>query len=351
MKKLILTIMMLASIQTYAGQDGGGGGVIKRDGMYLTFGSAKVKVGYLGMQQVPGLDLLISVLEANHRGIPAEFQGLLLNAVLPSNERRYFKIDQSQLNIATYTKLIAEYSKLLKNQIDPNALDLAAITIQNDTFLLPPFFQLKPAEQAAILFHESIWIIKPDIQYDELVSAEVTMQNHIEQFGTNSVYDLELLLVIGQIFNSPSVVFAAALNEDIKAGLFKVEVPQPITPEPPKKKKKSKAPVETPVPQYNYITWEQLLPNSHTLFTDRINTGVGALVSDLNDAMKKYPQFTFLKALYKVRNSVVSLNLYSVPDQARVFEDTDYRSRNLSCVGVTEAYHVKICFKVGGKNE
>lgn len=305
MKKLILTTMIvMASLQGFAGQeperdarvlkgqDGGGGGVIKRDGMYLTFGSAgmKVKIGApQGLQQIPGLDLLIGVLGSSLDGMPDKFMGQMLNAVEPSMERRYFKIEQKDLDSNTYGNLIKEYAKLLSGQIDPKNLDLAAITIKNDTFLLPPFFVLKESEQAAILFHESIWILKPEVEYQELVNAEMTMQAHIQNNGAHlNVYNPELAAVIGGIFKNYGLVVYAALEEDVKNGLFI----------------KYKFPVE------EHETYSLGRVDIKLKYGDEEKA---EYTMWLRKMMSRYPEFKFLKILYSLRTKTLTVNINSIP--------------------------------------
>jgi hypothetical protein len=303
MKKLILTIMMLASIQTYAGQDGGGGGVIKRDGMYLTFGSAGMKVKLSapqGLQQIPSLDLLISVLDSTQGGAPDSLQGKLIDAALPSDVRRYFRIDSSQLDSNVYANLIAEYAKLLNGQIDPSNLDLAAITINRDTYLLPPFFQLKSAEQAAILFHESIWIVKPNVQYDELVNAEMVMQAHIEKYGTRVVYDPDLITMISSIMGYKLLPLLLAIKEDFKNDLFnKYGFPY--------------SHIYTKNPNYpdwgpeKFYSAEKYYLLTTKLFLNSSKNEAEYLMNIRRD-MKQYPEFKFLKILYSLRTKI---NMYT----------------------------------------
>lgn len=309
MKILILAILLVSSLQAFAGSenkapgnDGGGGGVLKREGIYLTFGSAglKVKVGApQGLESIPNLNLLRDVLLATQRGIPDFYLGQLLDAILPSEKRRYFAINKNQLEDGTYKKLIEEYASLLKNQVDPNNLDLAAITIKEDTFLLPPFFQLKPAEQAAILFHESLWIVKPEIQYDELVYAEMVMQRHIEKNGTKSVYSEEFVDMISRLFDNRTIGFVAAIFEDIKAGLFK--------------KQQMQLRVDPQTKKSYYILPEGLkIP----LIQRAENTPIGykaELSMLLYKATKNYPEFKYLKYLFKNRDYILGGLMGYVP--------------------------------------
>ncbi len=320
---------------TLRGQDGGGGGVIRRDGMYLTFGSAKVQVGPpQGLTQIPNLDLLISVLEVNQNGIPDSDMATLMQAVLPSPTRRYFKVEPNQLNSETYKRLIEEYAKLLKNQVDPNNLSLAAITIQEDTFLLPPFFSLKSAEQAAILFHESLWLVKPDIKYDELVSAEIVMQAHIERNGVQPAYNSELVAILSGLVNKPQYALYAAIKEDIQAGVFE----------------KYQLPLGVPYMAAGYSKKKPLhYSKQHYSLKDLFPKGVyknqKELFMDVTRAIKKYPEFKFLKVMYDNGSRLTSTDSYldmalvGIPQDGNiqlssscVIDKKEFRKRNFSDV-------------------
>ncbi len=312
MKKIIITMMMLASLQGFAngpkapGQDGGGGGVIKRDGMYLTFGSAGMKVKLStpqGLEQIPGLELILSILDAQER-LPDTFRGKLVNAVLPSDIRRYFKIDQSQLNSQTYARLIAEYSKLWNGQVNPNNLDLAAITVANDTYLLPPFFKLNQTEQAAILFHESIWIVKPSISYADLVNAEITMQSHIEKYGTQNVYNPDLMAILGGVLENNALIIAAALKEDLlRDNLVYIA-------ESKKNVQVSKRKTEERTVQEKYIS---LISLSDIGYYEKGSEEEqrARFVMQIRELMKQYPNSLFLKQLYSLRNKILSARFWN----------------------------------------
>ena len=353
MKKIILTIMMLASFQGFAGQDGGGGGVIKRDGQYLTFGSAKVKLSSpQGIENVPGLELLLNVLDASKSGIPEQFHGQLVNALLPSEERRYFRIDQSQLSSQTYARLIAEYSKLWKGQIDPSNLELAAITVAQDTFLLPPFFRLNQTEQAAILFHESIWLLKPSISYDELVAAEMTMQSHIEKYGTTSTYNPDLVLVFGKILNNYALVLSKAIQADLDAGLFTKPVSEEVLVQVSKRKNEMKTvqkviPIELEAILGNLGIGHSHLSSSGRRLTDEES---GLLISRLREALVKYPQYKSIKTLYSLRGKISGLitnDYMPLVERYKIHVGTN-GDKTRSCVSFSNNldYRAKICFGV-----
>lgn len=343
MKKLILTLMIFTSFQSFAGQDGGGGGVIKRDGMYLTFGSAGMKVklsAALQLEQIPSLNLLLSVLDAQIL-LPAEFRGQFLQATLPSDLRRYFKIDQSQLNSETYARLIREYSKLWGGQVDPKNLDIAAITVGQDTFLLPPFYHLKAVEQAAILFHESLWIVKPSIAYEDLVSAEITMQSHIEKYGSQSVYNADLMVIFGNALNNTALILAAALIEDLRLGYLVKTVEQKENVQNKKGKFEERIiQVQKYIPWYDYIKdWRA---------SSTAEQKIASLVVGVRRAMVDYPNSLTLKTLYAFRNhiSFASFGYYpkNSPSESLIKEVKipNTASRKDTCM---DARAINICFR------
>lgn len=321
MKKIIILLMLCVGLQTFAGQtesrptlkgqDGGGGGVIKRDGMYLTFGSAKIKLDLsLAEEEIPSLGLLVQVLDAISMHPVENLTGGLLSALFPSQNRRYYKITQSQLSQKTHEKLIETYSKLVGNQVDPADLNLAAITVAGDTFLLPPFYQLKSSEQAAILFHESIWVIDPNAKYESLIKAEMEIQKHIEEYNTQPIYNLDLWLALGNLLPYKSPILASALQMDIERGLFTKYFPY-----------------EAQEPK---DVFSILLPQSHdrSEYFDK-----ASLIVELREAMVKYPEFQFLKVLYAYRDYVGDIYLKEL--NSRNFLNVEIRSstRYDDCIG------------------
>ncbi|MES2769453.1 MAG: hypothetical protein V4596_09935 [Bdellovibrionota bacterium] len=323
MKKIILILMLLASFQSFAGpaepkptlkgQDGGGGGVIKRNGMYLTFGSAGMKIEMVklsipqGLQEIPGLSMLVSLFYSNE-DLTKNYIGKFIKALAPSPTRRYFKIEKSQLEQGTYERLIAEYIKLFKDQASPNSLGLAAITIADDTYLLPPFFELKPAEQGAILFHEALWIVKPEIQYAELVNAEMIMQKQLEVHGSQWSYDPEFVSMIGEILGLESYVSATALIQDIKMGRLK------------------KCGIKIRRGAYDLY---DLLPDQYSIWSK------DNLSYDLYKAINKCPDVTFFKLIYSYSSTLQYINVRFIPADAKFIIGerviwTGYNANNFS---------------------
>jgi len=75
---------------------------------------------------------------------------------------------------------------------------------------------LKPYEQAAILFHESYWIFKPDATYLEVVSAEMAFQKFLEAKQVKK-YHPALARIFSGLFGQ-HISLSMALTQDLKSG-------------------------------------------------------------------------------------------------------------------------------------
>ncbi len=171
--KNILAISMLALIlpfsSVYAGPrvTGNGGGGIRQNGIYKTFYSAGVYILPEELTEVPGAELYIktiSTLAGEGRSTSK-----LLSSALPLGDRKFYKIAEDKMDETTTNRLIAEYARVV-NQPAGDLILFAITEIQSKTtYLLPSFYQLTEIEQAAIIFHEAYWILKPSADYAEVI--------------------------------------------------------------------------------------------------------------------------------------------------------------------------------------
>lgn len=163
------------------GQEGNGGGGTLRDGRYVTFGSANLVVEResLHTADVPGLEPLLFTIG----GAPmlTNFsKSLLLNALMPSNIRNYWRVKPEFFDQQTYKRIMAEYQRATGQSTKSLALFAVTDTVSRTTFLFPKFFALKPLEQQAILFHEAYWILYPNSRYEQVIAKEVNFQAYLE---------------------------------------------------------------------------------------------------------------------------------------------------------------------------
>src|ERR1700722_7155737 len=89
-------VLLLASIcsaqQVFANDYAQGGGGIKREGEYLTFGSSKVKLTHAEIDSIPGAEMVKRVIQK--MDLPQDIRGKLFEAILPSESHRFFYVDK-----------------------------------------------------------------------------------------------------------------------------------------------------------------------------------------------------------------------------------------------------------------
>ncbi len=203
-----------------AGERGGnGGGGVIRDGSHLTFGSAKVKIRPEPMDQVPGLQTLTKAISG--MPIDRENQGELLQAIFPLGERKYFRMNAADLGDDQRAELKRKYAKAVGAQAAAEELAIYAVTRGSETYLLPEFFQLSETEQAAILLHEAVWVISPELPYATVIDLEVEFQNYLESNGTSYPFEVALFTKLGEVLESKAMVLMAAAADDLAKGRLK----------------------------------------------------------------------------------------------------------------------------------
>jgi hypothetical protein len=188
----LLGLLLTANLAFGGGaRDGGGGAGVVRNGMVMTFGDTKIPLHLPpGLYDIPGLQEAIQDVQ----NLPPEARDLitdqLLVALRPTLEsRQYFTIDEKDINSNTLKKLTTEYGVILDNLKIPgkNKIALFAITSGSDTYLLPDFFKIvdqngkpDPKAQAAILFHESLRVLSPSADTQDIVTLEIAFENYIK---------------------------------------------------------------------------------------------------------------------------------------------------------------------------
>ncbi len=305
MKKIVCSMTLMALFSTSVaysnGSAGGGGGAAIEDdqGRVQTFTSAGIKMNI--NQPLTDEDLKVGMDELKrvflNQYISQEVKAKVVGAILPtvdrnlSDSRNYFSIQYSDLNDDIKKNVLQIYQQRLKVALkNPNEYEnlknrilQVGFTIGRNTYLLPKFFELRKAsEQAAILFHESLWVINPNLSYDTVTAGESLMQRHIENHLT---FDLELFGFLSALFNKKMSLVWAALKYDIenRGGIG------------------------------GLISWRGKI-NFKSIFSEdtldaltdpnRRPIAAGAVATDLQVKMQKYPRSNFFKALYYLRNSI-----------------------------------------------
>ncbi len=222
MRHLSLGILISAMVigfgpaEAFGNDSAHGGGGIVRNGEYLTFGSAKVRVRPQRLNEMPGLQLLTSVIVK--MPLDDEGRGRVLGAMYPSNDRLYFRIEQGDLDKNAKSEFVEHYFNAVNKQVPKSDLVVFSYTIGRETYLLPEFFTLTPIRQAAILFHEGLWVINSELSYRDVIDAEIQFEHYLTNAGPNFGYDVMVFAIFQRLFNDPVLGIIAAAKDDMKNG-------------------------------------------------------------------------------------------------------------------------------------
>lgn len=215
--KFLVMIAMCIGVNSFAGPRtvGNGGGGVVRDGFYMTFGSAGLYVDPepMPMASIPGLELTIQTI----RSLGISQASGLQQLVMPFGARKYYNVVKERFDEAAFRALREEYAKLAKVPADSIAIFAVTEPETRRTFLLPEFFGLQPAEQAAILFHEAYWIQKPKATYQDVVRAEIAFQKFVEARAEGK-YDPLLADRLGDLYEDRALSLNMHLQHDLKSG-------------------------------------------------------------------------------------------------------------------------------------
>jgi hypothetical protein len=222
---LLLACASMGHIAEAREKAGNGGGGVIRNGVYLTFGSAKVRIRRETLASVPALGRVQDMITAL---LPdAKTRGRFLRALFPAGNRMYYRIEKADLDPKKREELLKSYHDAIRKQVPLNTLVVFAVTKDDgstglqETFLLPEFFELNEVQQAAILFHEAIWIVNPYMTYAEVIDAEITTQDYLERVGTDYRYDAEMSTMLARILGDPGLALQMAARDDYVQGRLK----------------------------------------------------------------------------------------------------------------------------------
>lgn len=209
-----LSISCLAGIEV---RNGGGGWT--NDGQYMTFYSAKIPVQKkaLDPSQIPGLNYLVNKMFSLE--ITEQARTEILKAIFPVSNRSYYSANASQFDENLKEDLRRKYAEIMGMREQNIAIFATTNPSSSETVLLPDFYKLKESEQAAILFHESLWLLNPNLNYSSILAAEEAAQAYFEneQDGEKIhafYYQLSLLM------NDRTIPLGAALQFDKNRHLF-----------------------------------------------------------------------------------------------------------------------------------
>jgi hypothetical protein len=224
--RLVFFLALTCTLHSNAqlSREGNGGAVIAKEGQYMTFFSAgKIKVLYQpesglsdGLKQISGLQKLVDFTN-NLEVLSLADRGELLRAIMPTEKRRYYNVDDQWLNSNEAKRILNEYRQL-KGIDEELYLGALTDTFTGRTFLLPSFHRLATESQkAAILFHEAYWILHPEATYQEVINTEMAFQAYLE-----NPQDENKLLVFAISFGvKPMALLEYAYKHDSTNGQIK----------------------------------------------------------------------------------------------------------------------------------
>lgn len=227
---LIISLFLFFCAETHAkstarvgSESGNAGGVIRRNGQVLTFGKANVTVierGLTEVSEIPGMAFLHETI--SKLPIPETLKGKLANAYLPPSEgtqRRYFRI--SKLSPEKEAELNQVYREMLKDKLkEGDQIEVAALTVGNETYLKDQFFDLDdPISQATNLWHEMTWVLFPYLEYKEVSDFEVNFERYVREFlPSGKFYDPVFIERMSWFFDEKYLPITLAARDDFKDG-------------------------------------------------------------------------------------------------------------------------------------
>ena len=209
-----LTAFLMLGL-SFARADELGGAGVETNGVYQTFYSAGILVNPQAEEELPGAELYLGTISSLIENGPAAAK-LIANA-LPTGRRVFYRILEKQMDDKVMPRLLEEYARVTKQPVEK--LSIFAFTDLNKkaTFLLPSFYKLTETEQAAIIFHESYWLMRPQADYAEVIGTEMAFQEYIEK-GRQGFIALKLPRILEELTGERTIAIKAALAADAKLG-------------------------------------------------------------------------------------------------------------------------------------
>lgn len=219
-KSIVLLFALFVGIsQAHAviadmGNEGRGGGGITRNGKNLSFATAGIMLSLEPMQEVPGLELLATAI--NNLTLPQDIRVILKKSYLNFSPREYYAVNADKsLSLKNITKI---YESVIGRPKKGEKIAIFAVTTGNETYLFPEFFTLTETEKAAILWHETLWVIFADPKsktplqdYGSILDLEIRLQKYIE---SGFKFNRGLYLELSKKFDRFDISLEAAIEED-----------------------------------------------------------------------------------------------------------------------------------------
>lgn len=190
---------------------GNGGGGLLREGELLTFGQYGITVKRRANTEVLGLKELENGLDM--LTLPQDVKGKILRAITPYGKRKYYDIAESELGPKKKRWLLEKYQSAIRENIPLKHLRVLAVTVGEETFLLPDFYKLSDdIARAAILFHEAVWVINHELDYKVVIGAEIAFEKFLRDNlnKRKHAYDVDLMQSLKLAFKNPYIGISTA---------------------------------------------------------------------------------------------------------------------------------------------
>lgn len=208
MSKILFLVATLFSVQLWAAQYiGNGGGILKSENGYISIGSSGKSVAGKLWKSPTGLNLakqaIANIFKDSYN------QSVLLMALSDESKRKYYSMDFSLLPEREIERLKEHYARVIN--APKEQIVIAALTFPHtkETYLANEFNQLNEIEQAALLFHEALWLLNPYGEYREVIRLEVAFQNILE--GQDGSDYMEFINAVSSYIKRADVALREAL--------------------------------------------------------------------------------------------------------------------------------------------
>lgn len=205
-----------------ASGSGNGGGLVERNGQYLSFLTAgaktKVPVSPLTVKELP--DLEVFERKINQLLLPDSIRYEILGGTRISHDRKYYKANLRNIPAADLERIKNEYKKSVS--INGNdTLVLAAITQGKETYLFEPYFEIvKENSRLAILAHEAFWVLSlGKANYQKIIQAEMQLESCFDQIQSNKLVScMNFAYAYADLSNRRYIPIQVAAYDDWKMG-------------------------------------------------------------------------------------------------------------------------------------
>jgi hypothetical protein len=195
MKPLTIASLMLAltcSLPALADRIGNGGGGVydEATGEYRTFHAAGfyVEPAFLSDSDLPELAQLRTLVRG--LGLSPLHSAKLLQGLVPTHGRRFFKVASSKFSRKEYESIKDEYRRVFRDDRINIAIYAITDTETGSTYVLPEFSKLSARDKLQILFHEALWLMAPKASYKDIVRTDDYMARYLKSKSMDAKFQL-----------------------------------------------------------------------------------------------------------------------------------------------------------------